>query len=301
MAKGISQEQVNQAADSLLLVGERPTIERIRAVLGTGSPNTVNRFLDAWWIGLGDRLTQSHHKMAMPEAPSDVATLANQFWELALSKAREQATDELTAAQQALAEERIALETINTELKTANSQALLARDAALQTAEAAKLRLADMQRLVDQQALQLKEFGAQRNRALSDLTATQADIVKMQSELQQRQAAWNQERTTLEATHLAMQDRWLGEVDRARQDEAKSISKLKQVEHASELSARKAAEQIADLSKRLLHTEREDAKKTARIASLDEEIQRVHAQLKTRLRAAISKPVSPKKKAKMDS
>ena len=57
MAKGITQDQVNKVADQLLLAGERPTIERIRTALGTGSPNTVNRLLDEWWISLGERLT----------------------------------------------------------------------------------------------------------------------------------------------------------------------------------------------------------------------------------------------------
>jgi len=301
MAKGITQEQVSQAADSLLLVGERPTIERVRAVLGTGSPNTVNRFLDEWWIGLGERLTQSQHKVTMPEAPAAVAACANQFWELALINAREQATADLIGARQTLTDERAQLEANRTTIETQMSLAMQARDAALQTAEATSVRLSDLQRVIDQQALQLIDLGTQRDRALSDLSAAQTDLTQTQNELKQRQVTWNEERNTLEASHIAMQDRWLGEVDRARQDEIKLAVRLKQLEHATELAAQKSAEHIAELSKRLLHTEREKAKKTARIASLDEEIQRVHAQLKTRLQAGPLKPVSPRKKAKMDS
>lgn len=48
MARGITQEQVNSAIEQLLLSGERPTIERVRAALGTGSPNTLTRMLDVW-------------------------------------------------------------------------------------------------------------------------------------------------------------------------------------------------------------------------------------------------------------
>ena len=44
--KGITQEQVHRAADALLQAGERPTVDRIRAFLGTGSPNTVTRMLE---------------------------------------------------------------------------------------------------------------------------------------------------------------------------------------------------------------------------------------------------------------
>ena len=41
MARGITEEDVHSAADALVCAGERPTVERIRAHLGTGSPNTV--------------------------------------------------------------------------------------------------------------------------------------------------------------------------------------------------------------------------------------------------------------------
>ena len=95
-----------------------------------------------------------------------------------------------------------------------------------------------------------------------------------------------------------MQDRWLGEVDRARQDETKLAAKLKHVEQAADVSARKAGEQIADLTKRLHQTEREEAKKTARISSLEGEIQRLHEQLKARLnrKPAEGKPAIKKTK-----
>ena len=46
-SRGVTASDVERAADSLLRVGERPTIERIREKLGTGSPNTINPLLDA--------------------------------------------------------------------------------------------------------------------------------------------------------------------------------------------------------------------------------------------------------------
>lgn len=51
MARGITELDFHQAADSVVLAGERPTVERIRAVLGTGSPNTVIRI----WTRGGQR------------------------------------------------------------------------------------------------------------------------------------------------------------------------------------------------------------------------------------------------------
>ena len=57
MARGITEQEVFEAADALLARGERPTIERVRGELGRGSPNTVNPMLDAWWASLAARLS----------------------------------------------------------------------------------------------------------------------------------------------------------------------------------------------------------------------------------------------------
>ena len=45
---GISYEQVATVADALVGQGEKPSIQRIRERLGTGSPNTIHRHLKTW-------------------------------------------------------------------------------------------------------------------------------------------------------------------------------------------------------------------------------------------------------------
>ncbi len=54
--RGITGSDIDRAADALLREGERPTIERIRARLSRGSPNTINPLFDAWWKRLAGRL-----------------------------------------------------------------------------------------------------------------------------------------------------------------------------------------------------------------------------------------------------
>src|SRR6267378_927084 len=54
--RGVNLGDVSQAADALLRTGERPTVEKIRAAIGRGSPNTVGPLLDAWWKRLAGRL-----------------------------------------------------------------------------------------------------------------------------------------------------------------------------------------------------------------------------------------------------
>ncbi|WP_425602397.1 DNA-binding protein [Luteibacter aegosomatis] len=77
MGHGITEAQVHAAADALVEAGDRPTVERIRAHLGTGSPNTVTRYLDSWWGGLGVRLAAVRASAAIPAAPAEVVDLGH--------------------------------------------------------------------------------------------------------------------------------------------------------------------------------------------------------------------------------
>ena len=88
MARGITESDVHTAADEIVGAGERPTVERIRAHLGTGSPNTVTRWLETWWQGLGQRLHAQQARLAVPAAPDAVAALTAEWWALALESAR---------------------------------------------------------------------------------------------------------------------------------------------------------------------------------------------------------------------
>ena len=76
MARGITESDVHSAADEIVAAGDRPTVERIRAHLGTGSPNTVTRWLDTWWRGLGPRLEAQQRRFAVPNAPEAIVALA---------------------------------------------------------------------------------------------------------------------------------------------------------------------------------------------------------------------------------
>src|SRR5688572_1061340 len=102
MAKGITQAQVDTAADALVVAGERPTVDRIRAFLGTGSPNTVTRMLETWWQSLGTRLTAQQARGALPGVPEPVAVLATQLWDAALQAAQAEAAQACSAQREAI-------------------------------------------------------------------------------------------------------------------------------------------------------------------------------------------------------
>lgn len=218
MARGITQTDVDQAADALLRAGERPTIERVRQALGTGSPNTVTRLLDVWWRGLGERLQAQADKLALPEAPTEVAALASQLWEHALAAGQAQAEQVLTRAREALAAEQAR---VNEQGEQWRQQAEAAARAAAEAEAAqhrAEARLDDLHQLVDQQRAQLADLKEQRDTAAQRSADREGELVALRRRLAEAEQTMRQEREA-QAEHLrAVESRAYGEVDRLRQE-----------------------------------------------------------------------------------
>src|SRR5260370_39808171 len=87
--RGVTQSDVSHAADSLLRSGERPTIDKVRAKIGKGSPNTINPMLDAWWKTLSARLDAG--PAALHRLPETVAHIAEALWMQALEEGKPRA------------------------------------------------------------------------------------------------------------------------------------------------------------------------------------------------------------------
>jgi Plasmid replication region DNA-binding N-term len=93
--RGVRAIDVEQAAEALLRAGERPTIEKVRKRLGSGSPNTINPLLDTWWKKIGGRL-QTKSPAALERVPELVAHVAEALWLQALEEGRRRAQAELS-------------------------------------------------------------------------------------------------------------------------------------------------------------------------------------------------------------
>jgi Plasmid replication region DNA-binding N-term len=106
--RGVSAGDVERAADALLRTGERPTIEKVREKLGTGSPNTINPLLGAWWKRLSARLDAG--PAALHRLPESVAHAAEALWMQALDEGRHRAAQEQHATTRALATDKQTLE-----------------------------------------------------------------------------------------------------------------------------------------------------------------------------------------------
>lgn len=107
--RGVQQEEVWAAADALLAVGQRPTIERVRQHLGRGSPNTVSPMLETWFAGLGKRLGMLGNSVEEGAMPAAATQAMAKLWNVALLAARKEVDTTLTLETQALETANVAL------------------------------------------------------------------------------------------------------------------------------------------------------------------------------------------------
>jgi chromosome segregation ATPase len=229
MPKGITQEQVSAAADTLVAAGDKPTVDKIRQALGTGSPNTVSRMLETWRGALATRLGQV---LALPEVPAEVGQVFAEVWRLAMTQAS-------SLAQSALAHEQNALLAAQTSLTQerklwdiALAEAQGQAQNADQTREVAETRLADIQRLVEQQAGQLAELTQQRD-------GWQQRAEQLAEAFDMHKSTVTAEREAQAAHVRAVEDRAHAEIDRAR-EETKTLQATihRQEREASTVAAR---------------------------------------------------------------
>src|SRR5271170_3460945 len=142
LKRGVSASDVSHAADTLLRSGERPTIEKVRAKIGKGSPNTINPLLDAWWKTLSARLDAG--PAALHRLPESVAHVAEALWMQALEEGRRRAHAELKTSERLAADNQQNLEV--------RSHVLTLREGELDS------RLRDRERTIDDLNLRLREL-----------------------------------------------------------------------------------------------------------------------------------------------
>lgn len=215
-APRISQADVFRAADELLVQGDRPTIDRVRMRLGRGSPNTINDHLDAWWAKLGARLRDLPGQ-EFPQLPQRVAQALQNLWITALEGAHEALDTTLTERESALTEQERSL--------VAQSEELLARERA-QTIRASAMeeslaraheQLAAANQRAETLEAALQDRGSEAARWRTQAEAAESVSADLRQQLATAAIAQREERASLDQRHATSEQRWLMEVDRARQ------------------------------------------------------------------------------------
>src|SRR5260370_37337239 len=85
--KGVSALDVQRAGDTLLRLGQKPSIAALREQLGGGSPNTLGPLLEKYWKSLGHRIPAGPD--SLEGVPESLARFTEAFWLRAVNQARE--------------------------------------------------------------------------------------------------------------------------------------------------------------------------------------------------------------------
>lgn len=235
MAHGVPETDVFAAADRVLARGERPTVERVRAELGRGSPARVGQLLDTWWDALAQRLAG---QTRLPQLPGDVAQAFTAVWATAFEQARAIAHTELAAERSLLAQQ---VDASRHEQAVSESRAT----AAIADAEGARAalahserRVADLETLAESRAQQvsaLERQGAAQMMEVERLTAALAAAQRHGEDERQRATA---ERAALNAHVQAVENRAHAEIDRTREEIKAFKRDLASVQRELQLAAK---------------------------------------------------------------
>ncbi|MGC2030130.1 MAG: DNA-binding protein [Steroidobacteraceae bacterium] len=165
---------MSHAADALLRAGERPTVEKIRLRLGSGSPNTIGPLLDVWWKHLAARLDSG--PAALHRLPETVAHIAEALWMQALEEGRRRAQIELKFTRTAAADQQQTLEV--------RSHVLTLREGELDA------RLHERERTITELNLQLRELTLLLRKEQATRESLSRQIAELQSVRVKKREPW---------------------------------------------------------------------------------------------------------------
>jgi DNA repair exonuclease SbcCD ATPase subunit len=223
--RGVQQDEVWAAADSLIADGLRPTIERVRLRIGRGSPNTVSPMLETWFATLGPRLGVSvGARETDNQLPTAVQQAMRKLWDAALLQAQEAASQGFAQVNEALTAARVKLEERETELARRD---LMLRERELAMSEALTLT----KNQLTQTALQIRELqsaAALREQVLTQaqnaLTETQRQRETDRRHFDQQAGGQADAMHRLEARAISNENRLMVEIDGTRHELKKAMA-----------------------------------------------------------------------------
>lgn len=252
----ITADDVYQAADALLIDGQKPTIQGVRAKLGRGSPNTVQEHLDQWWSRLGQRVMGSPGEpLPLPKPVSDALL---QLWSTALREAQH-------AVRQVIDDRATAAATREADLEQWETR-LVARERAVDESSASlKDALQSLRQQNDDQKTRLDAIDIELAAARKDLQDAQARIQheqaqcrRVQQELQDALAERLRERAESDRHIAATEARALREIDRARQETKAEQRKRSATEKALRADIKKLKDDLKVKFRELAAMQRAD-------------------------------------------
>lgn len=265
--RGIQESQVWEAADALVHEGLRPTIERVRQKIGSGSPNTVSPMLERWFATLGKRLDGRGANLADGEAhqlPLVVVQAAKLFWEAARREADQVQVQKNEAARRELELQREVLDRKESELtqrEASFEQARVALDEALASSRQAVAAIeAQMHTQQQESARLLSDSEVEVRRLRKTFEEAVAGKEALREKAAMELGAAQRDAKEAEQRHVAHERRLLADVDRERvaaRQVAADLAKEQKARAADQEAARtaQAAAEQALQAERAAHRE----------------------------------------------
>ncbi|WP_019700249.1 DNA-binding protein [Paracidovorax oryzae] len=271
--RGVQMEEVWAAADAVLALGERPTVERVRHQLGRGSPNTVGPMLDSWYATLARRLqapadTSNLAEDAEEALPAPVVRAAKTLWARALQQADESAAARLAQSRAGLDAQAEALRLVEDELAREKQRLDDRGEAYVVALQARDGQIAEAARQAQELQQQLLACQQQLDSARSDNTQLRKAADADRKRQEARDADHQAERARLEERAQAQERRLHAEVDRARQESRRLALQL-------EAEQKKSAKALSDAQDRARALEAQVGTLHADNAKLAEDLQAV--------------------------
>ncbi len=274
MPRGITQEQVNAAADAILGAGENPTVEKVRAELGTGSPNTVTRMLDVWRSQLGERLRELS---ALPNLPTPVGQAMMTLWRLATEHASQAIAERFTEERTALEADRKALAAERQDWTVRLDAAETDRAEAQAAKDLAEHACATLDaQLQDSHALRA-DLAQQRDRLQAQCDQLSAELQRLRGQLAEQHQVAATERARQEAYVRNVEDRAHQEVDRLRQDAKQWQQRLEAAERTDREARAMCQADQNSLREQLRAVEQREARYAGQVVALEKALAQAHS------------------------
>ncbi|CAN7331565.1 DNA-binding protein [Rhizobacter sp. LjRoot28] len=236
MGRGITQTDVWQAADALLLEGARPTIERVRQKIGSGSPNTVSPHLETWFKHLGARIKDPGAFAVPSGVPDPVLAVAKHLWDAAQAEARRDVEQLVT--------ERMAVAVANVEAE---------KERAAQADRAAFAAVAQANRqsaVLEERANELEAERLAHARTQTSLASSSHEAQALRHQLAELTHKLEAERTQSLAAVEKAQERAAGAERRAALHIEAERTARNQAEQRATISARRVEQLQAEVEQR---------------------------------------------------
>ena len=236
MRTGINYDDVATAASEIEQSGERPTIEKVRSVLGgTGSNSTISKYLQSW------RNSRPANKVTITPPPDQVQAAVSAVWEklhqeteLTIATVKAEASEQVSAARQEAETVTTAMGALTTEHETLKNQyhALSAQKELLaldyKQAESNQLLLRERLEALESRRQEIKSLHEQQLKRLEEKYV--AEIERLKAHADQEVQLAHQLTDTLKTHYEESRIEHMRQRDELTTEQRKKDTLIKQLE-----------------------------------------------------------------------